>query len=134
MSYLSQELAIREDFIEEKLKSLIDQKPKTLKTEDQAPDADSAPASDEEEFKSIRQPLRTAVQDDPDDPDDEDPSSSTDEEKTSRPKRASGRGDRRKQARGRRRRKMSILDRDCSNTQRRFRSSKEGMMKAFLFS
>ena len=31
MSYLSQELAIREDLVEEKLKSLIDQKPKTLK-------------------------------------------------------------------------------------------------------
>jgi len=75
-----------------KLKSLIDQKPRTLKTEAQAPDADCAPASPEEEFKSIRQPLRTAVQDDPDDPDDEDPSSSTDEEKTSRPKHASGRG------------------------------------------
>ena len=34
MSYLSQELAIREDLMEEKLKSLIDQKPTTLKTED----------------------------------------------------------------------------------------------------
>jgi len=64
ISYLSQELAIREDLMEEKLKSLIDQKPTTLKTEDQEPDADSAPASDEQESKSIRQALRTAVQDD----------------------------------------------------------------------
>jgi len=63
MSYLSQELAIREDLMEEKLKSLIDQKPTTLKTEDQEPDADSAPASDEEVFKSIRQPVTTEVQD-----------------------------------------------------------------------
>jgi hypothetical protein len=54
MSYLSQELAIREDLMEEKLKSLIDQKPTTPKTKYQEPDADPAPASDEQEFKSIR--------------------------------------------------------------------------------
>jgi len=43
MSYLSQELAIREDLVEEKLKYLIEQKPMTLKTEDQEPAAESAP-------------------------------------------------------------------------------------------
>ena len=89
MSYLSQELAIREDLVEEKLKYLIEQKPMTLKTEDQEPAAESAAASDD---KSIRQSVRTAVQDNQDDPDDEDPSSSTNEDNTLRSKRASGRG------------------------------------------
>ena len=91
-AYLSQELAIREELMEEKLKSLIDPQPVTLKTEEQDADEDSAPASEQEDAESIHRRLRTAYPEDPDNPDDEDPSSSEDDEKPSRPKRASGRG------------------------------------------
>ncbi len=131
-AYLSQELAIREELMEEKLKSLIDPQPVTLKTEEQDADEDSAPASEQEDAESIHRRLRTAYPEDPDNPDDEDPSSSEDDEKPSRPKRASGRGDRRKYTRRRRRKKKNTPDRGSSSTQRSSRSSEEGMMKAFL--
>jgi len=47
--YLSQELAIREDLMEEKLQSLIDPKKSTQKTERQAQDDDFPPASEEDD-------------------------------------------------------------------------------------
>ena len=87
-AYLSQKLAIKEDLMEEKLRSLIDPKISIQKTERQASDDESPPVSEEDYYRSINRLLQTATLDKPHD---EDPATSLDEDLSSRSKRASGR-------------------------------------------